>query len=146
MNVYGRGPQGEKGETGPPGEKGDRGESVLVIAAEEQVARLIQAKTIPRWWGMALTGVAIILLAGSAFLGAVAYQTYHLTHTVQEGAIAQCEDANHVRADDIEIWDTFVSLAEGTKPTPGVIAEAKAFEKFIAKVESPTNCAAVYGN
>jgi hypothetical protein len=67
-----QGPKGDTGEQGPRGEQGKQGkqgESKLAQAAEEQVERLIKAKSTPKWWGRAFLVMALVLAIVVGYLG-----------------------------------------------------------------------------
>lgn len=66
----GNGERGPQGERGPKGDKGEPGPSVLNKLAEQQVSRLIAAKTMPRWWGYALITGLVVLTAVVIILAA----------------------------------------------------------------------------
>lgn len=117
------------------------------LELDKQQALLTRAESDARWRKIQvrILGIVSVLLIVVCVLGTVQYfHTREIARKVQQGSITQCLDSNHVRADDIKIWDTFVALLEGPHPTVPVAAEAKSFEGFIAKVYAPKDCNALF--
>ncbi len=131
-----QGPKGETGATGPQGPQGPQGESALVWLAEEQVARLIKAKSVPRWWSYALTVGLALLLAGAAVMGVNAYRTQQLARTVQQGAISQCQSGNLARATNVRVWDEFLTIAVDN---PEIAKTRESLDNEIASLGLPAD-------
>ena len=170
------GAQGPKGDRGPQGEQGVPGESMLIGIAEAQVNRLIKAKSVPKWWGRALTAglLALLIVAGFAVNGYFANQ--RTARQLKADSIAQCLLGNADRAaldkllneaggfqaglTEAALGQLILPL-EGPHPSAKIKAEAAALEaqikahadKSLRKFKglrdsalAPRDCTAAYSN
>jgi hypothetical protein len=168
--------QGEQGPQGERGPKGDPGESRLVGLAEEQVNRLIKAKSVPKWWGRALTTGFLMLLVVAAFTVNGYFANQRVARQLKADSIAQCVLGNQDRAaldkllneaGSFQAGLTEAALGqlilplEGPHPSAKIKAEAAALEaqikaradKSLRKFKglrdlalAPRDCTAAYSN
>ena len=170
------GAQGPKGDRGPQGEQGVPGESVLIGIAEEQVNRLIKAKSVPRWWGRALTAGLLVLLIVAGFAVSGYFANQRTARQLKADSITQCILGNQERADldklltkatafqagltEAALGQLILPL-EGPHPSATIKAEAAALEAQIKasadkslgkfkglrdKALAPRDCTAAYSN
>lgn len=155
MSALFKGPKGDKGEQGAQGDQGNQGnqgfpgpESKLAQAAEEQVERLIKAKSTPKWWGRILAAVCLVILV---FGGIGAWNIHRIDGIAQQvnhGAYSSCLAGNTARAANVAIWEDFIGiLLVGDKNVNDKAhVEGTAFENYLKAHEKPQNCATLYPN
>lgn len=93
---------------------------------------------------LAATTVAILGVVGNHHQGnATAEDQRHIiavTKAIHNAQLAECNDANRLRAAQIALW---LHLISGSS-SPGLTDQIKAFEAFLYKTFAPVDCAKLY--
>lgn len=109
----------------------------LQQAAEAQLAQLdsiVQAalKT-PKQVIKLLVAVCVLILAVCSVLGWYAVQQNHLSHVVQAGSIASCDEANQARAANVTLWD---GLLDQEVQSDNAIIKSAAFASLKTAIDA----------
>lgn len=123
----------------------------LMRAAQQQVNELQrevrEGRRQARWTKIqvrVLGVVALTLLVVVGILGSFISQQDDLYNRLHQQQIDSCEFANTQRQADEEVWDSFIDLLTKGNKDPKDVEEGKQFEQFIAQVDAPRNCKAIY--
>ena len=83
-------------------------------------------------------------LALTAVLFILGYRNIHNTNAIHDNQIAACQQANDVRAADIQLWDYVIHISQGKHPTAKQKSIDTQFEKKLNETFAPRNCAQLY--
>ncbi len=130
-----RGPQGERGERGP---KGDPGESALNALAEEQVARLIKARSVSKWLvysqGIVIAVLAAVLLVlGVWVLPGLHNDSVTAAQNARTAAHRECLDLKMLAA---------VPVIKPSSPSDYAAQEAYEYHTVLVALEHKEDCPA----
>lgn len=125
--------------------------SVLMRAAVQQVNRLNKAINRYRVFVIILGIVCAAIIAGGVVLG-ITYRntdnalatTKSVVHRQAEQSYSGCLLGNDFRSGNEQIWNYFIELATQGNPSaknPGTQQVIRKLLNFVAKVETPRNCA-----
>ena len=126
----------------------------LQETAAAQGELLVKARNDARWRKYQVRALAIVCAALIVLSTLTTIQYFHtrdLTTRVQQGAVASCMNSNHIRADNIKIWNHVLDAL--LVPSPGESTQQKVetnlfvqeTEGFIAKAYAPQNCISLFG-
>lgn len=123
----------------------------LMRAAQRQVRELQEevreGRRQAKWTKIqvrVLGALAIVLLIVVGVLGASISRQDDLYNRLHQQQLNSCEFANTQRQADEEVWDSFIDLLTKDSKDPKDIEEGKQFKQFIAQVDAPRNCKAIY--
>jgi hypothetical protein len=117
------------------------------IELDKQQKLLEKAQKDARWRKIQVRalGLVAIILTVVCILGSVQYvRTSEIARKVQQGSISQCVSGNAIRAAEVQVWDSFISLLLQGNKNPKDHAVGMKFEQYIAKVYAPRNCTQLF--
>lgn len=91
-----------------------------------------------------LGAVCVILLVVVGVIGAFGAQQQNLYDTLHSQQIQSCETGNVQRANEKQVWDSFIDLILQGNKDPQAAAKGAKFKQFIDQVYSPRDCQQAY--
>jgi hypothetical protein len=87
---------------------------------------------------------AVVLLVIVGVLGAFGSQQQDLYSKLHSNQINSCEAGNVQRANERQVWDSFIDLILQGNHNPADQEKGKQFKAFINQIEGPRDCQKAY--
>lgn len=126
-------------------------ESNFVVAARQEVNKLINANRVNRRVIRLLAAVTAIVMITCGVLGYVAAdqrstdgQLRQENTALHQQNIVTCQAGNSYRSGQTQIWDEFIAILVNKNTPQSTLNIAHKFLKYVDRVDALRNCAVLY--
>lgn len=119
--------------------------STVMRAAVTQVKVLTRAARLYHRYVVLLAAACALQLIVIAVIGYLLSQQASFNNGLRQSAINACHIGNKYRAEQVRIWDEFITLVTRDNHDPAELAKAHAFLAFVRTTDAQNNCERLYG-